>query len=293
MGAPVLLLAVGATKSGTSWLHETLAGHPECHLRSVKELHYFDALDLGRRAGQIREIRASCDQLAARIETAPATKLPALAERLKDRHDWLAVLEREGEDPAAYLGYLTAGAEGARVVGDVTPAYALLPEERLRAMAALTDDVRFVYLMRDPVARLWSHVRMIAARRGPDGTVDPKRARNILNRTLRGEETEIGNRGDYRAALTRLRTAVAPEKLLVLFYEDIFGGGGMTRLCAFLGIAPVEGDTARRVHAGGALDMPGPLRDKAAAWLAPQYDFVARTMGRSLPEAWLANMARV
>ena len=41
----VVLLCIGAAKAGTDWLHRQLSMHPECHLRSIKELHYFDALD--------------------------------------------------------------------------------------------------------------------------------------------------------------------------------------------------------------------------------------------------------
>lgn len=289
MAGPCLLLCVGATKSGTSWLYEALAAHPECHLRSIKELHYFDALEDGRLDRAIDATRAERDRFAARMEEAPLARLPELAQKLADREDWLRVLER-GEDTDAYLGYLSDGAGAARVVGDVTPAYALLPEARLARMARLAEDTRVLYLMRDPVARLWSHVRMIATRRG-GGTLSAEKARNILNRTLRGKESEIERRGDYRAALARLRAAVPAERLMVMFYEDLVAPGGIERICGFLGIAPRAADTGQRVHAGERLDMPAGLRDKARDWLAPQYDEVAR-MG-PLPEAWQANMVRV
>lgn len=287
MAQTTLMFCVGATKSGTSWLYEALADHPECHFRTVKELHYFDALERGKLADQASEIAKWRDRLAERLASAPRDKKASLALRVKDRDDWLAVLRLGKEDRAAYLAYLTQGQGRARVLGDVTPAYGLLPVERLRAMAGLTPDVRFVYLMRDPVARLWSHVRMMAARRG-DGTVDPARAANILNRTLNGKESEIESRGDYAAVLGRLDAAVASDKLLPLYYEDLFGGDGMARLCAFLGIARMGGEQARRVHEGVALDMDAGLRDKARDWLAPQYDFAAQRMG-GLPQAWQAN----
>ena len=292
MGDTTLMFCVGATKSGTSWLYEALAAHPECHFRTVKELHYFDALEKGKLDAQIAEIGRWRDRLAERLAGASGDKRANLTRRVQDRDDWLRVLRLGHLDHAAYLGYLQQGQGQAPLIGDVTPAYALLPVERLRAMAGLTADVRFVYLMRDPVARLWSHVRMMTARRGDDGTVDPDRARNILNRTLMGRETEIEVRGDYGAALARLDAAVPRSRLLLMYYEDLFGGDGMARLCDFLGIARMAGEQARRVHAGAALDMPQPLRDKAQAWLAPQYAAVAQRMGR-LPEAWQANKVEV
>ena len=45
---PTLLFCVGATKAGTSWLFDYLKHHPECHLRSVKELQYFYAHEQNR-----------------------------------------------------------------------------------------------------------------------------------------------------------------------------------------------------------------------------------------------------
>lgn len=293
MGKTTVMFCVGATKSGTSWLHEALADHPECHFRSVKELHYFDGLEKRSFARQADDMTVWRDRLAERLLSAPDRKKADLARRVADRDDWIALLRKGQEDTGAYLAYLHKGQRPqAKVVGDVTPAYALLPVDRLRAMAKLADDVRFLYLMRDPVDRLWSHVRMIAARRGDGTTADPQRASNILNRTLRGAESEIEIRGDYAAALSRLDQAVPADRLLVLFYEDLFGGDAMARACGFLGIAPVAGEQARRVHAGAALDMPAPLRDKARDWLAPQYAAVAERMGR-LPDSWQANMVRV
>ncbi len=94
--------------------------------------------------------------------------------RQRDLDAAIALLGRP-ESGAAYLDYLGAG-QGAAVVGDITPAYGLLSVERLRAMAAL-GETRFLYILRDPVARLWSHVRMIAGRREPDGCGDRRSGR--------------------------------------------------------------------------------------------------------------------
>jgi hypothetical protein len=39
-------LGIGAQKSGTTWLHDNLARHPQVWLPPVKEIHYFDRPDL-------------------------------------------------------------------------------------------------------------------------------------------------------------------------------------------------------------------------------------------------------
>lgn len=282
-GATVMF-CVGATKAGTGWLYEYLSAHPDCHFRSIKELHYFDALDEGRLDRQIERHEARAAVLAKKVAAAGGAAVLGEIARLRDRTDWLGVLRRGREDTAAYLGYLHGGRGGESVVGDITPAYSLLGEERLAAMATLAPDVRFVYLLRDPVERLWSHVRMMAVMREPAGGLAPDRAARILKRTLRGEESQIARRSDYAANLARLRRAVG-ERLLVAFHEELFEGDATARICEHLGIAHRPAPGGNVVHQGPPLDMTPEQRAAARAWLAPQYDHVAATEGR-LPPAW-------
>jgi hypothetical protein len=274
MPAPTILFGVGATKAGTSWLWDWLRGHPQAHVRGIKELHWFDALEAGRLDAAARDLRRQIADAEAR-GAAPA--------RLADLRAWLAVLERG--DQAGYLDYLTAGAGSARLVADVTPAYALLPEGRLRHMGTLAPDVRFLYILRDPVDRLWSHVRMIARRRAKGAEITPDQCRRILMRTLRGEEPEIAVRSDYAGALARLTAAVAPARLMLQVFEEMFAQGPMDRIAAFLGLAPHPAQVAVRVHSGVAMDMPEAARARARDWLAPQYDHAARVLGR-MPATW-------
>ena len=159
----------------------------------------------------------------------------------------------------------------------MTPAYALLPEERLADMARMAPDVRFLYLLRDPVERLWSHVRMMAGRRDENGVVDADACAHILKRTLKGREDQIAMRSDYGGALKRLGAAVPKAKLLVEVFEDMVGANGLDRICDFLGIARFKGNPAP-VHEGTAVKMTAAQRREARAWLEPQYD-AARKSG--------------
>jgi hypothetical protein len=274
MTGPAILFCVGATKAGTSWLWEWLREHPQAHLRSIKELHWFDAVETDRLQ---REAHAT------RLQIAEAEALGARPDRIADLRDWLSVLE-QGND-AAYMGYLRHGADRASLVADVTPAYALLPEERLRHMAGIAPEVRFLYILRDPVDRLWSHVRMIARRRAKGAEVTADRCRRILMRTIRGEEPEIAARSDYAGALARLTAAVPSARLMLQVFEEMFDQSAMDRIAAFLGIGLHPAALAVRVHEGVDFSLPAGARTKARAWLQPQYDLTARMLGR-MPPAW-------
>lgn len=280
----VVLFCVGAAKAGTSWLHHQFSAHPECHFRSIKELHYFDALDGGRLGKEMRKHRDQQTALLQRL--AEAGRLPdeEQARRLRDRADWMDVLERGAEDAPAYLGYMADGAGEARVIGDMTPAYALLSEERLSRMARMAPDVRFLYLMRDPVERLWSHVKMIAVRRDEFDRATADRCGEILDRTISGREDQIARRSDYAATLRRLAGAVPGARTLVEIFEEMVAGEGLARICDFLGISRMTGDPVP-VHAGPELGMTREQRRRAADWLAPQYDAAERALGR-MPGAW-------
>jgi hypothetical protein len=289
-GPPTLLFCVGATKAGTSWLHDYLSGHPECHLRGMKELHYFDCHDLGANWAK-NDVKARIAKVEEVLASAGPERAFTLAAKLADLKALLKLLQKP-VDEAAYLAYLTEGRGEAKLVADVTPAYSLLSAERLRRMMGLLPDVRFLYMLRDPIARLWSHVRMMARRRGGDGKVARGRAARILEGVIAGREAEIAVRSDYRGALERLREAIDPARLMVAFYEELLTAPGIGALCAFLGIGQRPADLGRRVHEGVELAMEPAQVQAARDWLRPQYEYVERTMGR-LPQAWQRALTEV
>lgn len=295
MSAPALLFGLGATRAGTSWLYSYLAGHPQCRFRSVKELHYFDVVESGGWdwwLGHLRERRA---EVAARHDrAADAARRAALALRLADYEGLIGLLARRQTDDAAYCAYVTAGAgPGVRLAGDITPAYGLLGEATLARMQALAPVTRFVYLLRDPVARLWSNIRQVVPQRCGGGADPEAKARHVFDRLVAGKEGEIARRSDYAGTLARIGRAIRPENLLVLFYETLFEEPVLRRLCAFLGLDARPADTARRVNEAVAVPLDPARRAAARRLLAPQYDHVRGTFGDAVPASWLAEPAEV
>lgn len=290
---PTVLFGVGAAKSATSWLHDYLVGHPDCSFRRVKELHYFDAAESGKWGGQIKRLEGELSRLTARLPEFSNKRAEWYNRRVADHSDWLEVLKLRRRDDALYMDYLMA--RGGRLVGDITPAYSLLTTESLSSMVALTSDVRFVYVIRDPVSRLWSHVRMNAARSGGGAPVED-RARVLMDQVLSDPESEtaqsILSRGDYAGALLRLSAAVAPSQLFVCFMEDMVAPEGVTALCEFLGIRRHPGQYERRMHEGPPMALDARRRAAAAELLKDQYDFVARIFP-TLPDAWHRSLGKV
>ena len=284
MAGPALIFGIGATKAGTSWLWDYLYHHPQCRFRAVKELHYFDALD----RGSGRFFRKALARRVAELERAGRDgPLPRFRQAvLEDGRLWLDRFDGCTPDDAGYLDFIGLGRGDARVVGDITPAYSLLSEERYRAMAGLAGDVRFVFLLRDPVARLWSNVRMSA---GPDASASELDA--TLAGVLAGDERQIGPRSNYRRTLRRLFRAVPRERVHLEFYERLFSPEAIGRLCGFLGIAAEPAAFDRVVHRGRPASLPPARLRQMLDFLEPQYSFVEALMG-GLPEEWTQTMVK-
>lgn len=278
MGAQRLIFGIGAAKSGTSWLWEYLYHHGQTSIRAVKELHYFDVLERGGKTWAQDVLRREVDE--AKALAAAGSIRPFRAKRLIDGQEWLKRFDGKTRDDAAYLDFLGLGQGAARVVGDFTPSYGLLREETYAQMANMAEDVRFVFLIRDPVARLWSNVRMDAGAGADAATLD-----RLLTEVMETPGHEIALRSNYRRTLNRLLSVVPAERVHIEFYERLFTPEAIARLCAFLGIDPEPADFGKVVWGGTPAVLPAGRIGQMAAFLQPQYNFIEKMMG-DLPAEW-------
>jgi len=299
--AATLMFGLGVTRAGSTWLYRYLAGHPDCALPRVKELHYFSTMDFGGAERQVNRLSRLSKRAAKQYDRADAKgdadKKASVVDWQRDIADLSDLVSRD-EDSAAYLSYLTQH-RGGQLHGDITPAYALLSEERLSMMAGLSPRSRFVMFLRDPVSRLWSNVlqsaRLKALRREDDPPTEmiAQIAKNMFNQWTKGNAEPLAVRCDYEGMLTRLGRAVPGERVFVDFYERLFRDETIAKLCAFLGISDHKANFEHRSNVSDRIDMTDAQRDIARARLAPQYDFIDSYMGGDLPKRWMQNRPAV
>ena len=161
-GYKTFLICLGAQKAGTTWLWRYLLGHPQCAVTPLKELHFFDK-------GNLRLIK-----LLKEVELEiPGAKDPEEIAFLRDKHHFISHAvelysrpERTAEDFEKLVSSIAT--PEARVVAEFTPANGLLKTQQLKALAGLPIAPKFVLILRDPVDRMWSQIRMLAARREQD-----------------------------------------------------------------------------------------------------------------------------
>ena len=287
-GDVTLFMGLGAPKCGTTSLYERMRAHPDCHLRAVKELHYFDSLASGtaRGRGYIESVHRRLDRQRKRTYR-PSRRL-ALRRDARDHSDWLGTFDGTSRDDAAYLGYLCHGWRRQRVVGEITPDYAALGPDWLRAIRDVAPDVRAVLVLRDPVARLLSHVRMAAGRLAP-GQLDETAIR-MARETLDGQHRWIARFSDYRRIVTQITSVFPQNRLHLEFFERLFTRDALSRIGAFLGIAPLDARPRAALHQGIPVAFPPDLLDACRGYLEPQYDFAREYFGDRLPESWRADV---
>jgi len=260
MAAPAVLYCVGATKAGTSWLYRYLHDHPDCAMPAVKEAHYWDTFDADDLEKQLVFYRVRLREMRdTKLDAADAGRgwqVENLDRRINEMKALVAVLEGDRTDDRAYLGWMLEGRTDGQIVGDMTPNYATLSDDMIARMRDAAPASKFIFLIRDPLDRLWSHIRMQARRQRQAHEVYEKKSNNILYRMLnRGQETHILERGDYPKIIRKLRRLIPEGRLLIQFTEDLFTPLGLKRVCDFLGIATVKPEVQQPVHKGPEVVM--------------------------------------
>lgn len=157
--------------------------------------------------------------------------------------------------PAAYARWFEDA--GARIHGEITPAYAILPAEQVAMATRLMPQVRLIFLMRDPIERAWSQAQMNLLRHGG------RAAESVADAEWREHLSSpaVIDRSRYCAALDRWSGPVPASRIMTAFFEEISldPGALLHRACAFLGADPHPGAPPAAtgvVNAGEGVAMP-------------------------------------
>lgn len=265
-----LVIGLGAMKCGTTWLSDYLGRHPGFFHAPIKEMNVFN-----RRWPNAFDQDGPAFRLWRMEEIVLDPRYPRSG-RLRMRLRALAEIGRIGTDQD-YLAFFARRMRGQGAFGEISPSYALLPPEGLRHIAGLTADVRFLFLMRDPVARMVSNIQHLRRRLRRHDSVD-----QMIADVAPGHPLWL--RGDYGRTLDALAEAGVTAKTLV--YEEMFRDDTIRELCTWLDLPFAPPDFARRLNVaqgeGLTDDQKSRLRDR----LDPVYQDLSRRFGADRPKAW-------
>lgn len=130
----------------------------------------------------------------------------------KEMHYFDRALHRA---PAAYFRHFPSDREVKR--GEITPAYALLSTRRIAYVHRLLPDLRLVLLLRDPVERAWSQIRMNLA----DVPGRPLASLSLEEVTRAVDSPAVRRRSDYPGTIERWTAFFARDRLLIGYHRQI------------------------------------------------------------------------
>ncbi|SMX50744.1 hypothetical protein [Maliponia aquimaris] len=273
------LICVGGTKCATSWLHDHLSRLPGVAASPLKELHFFN-----RRFA--RNALSDMDLLAVRRLGLYLSQGDDPVATLRDTAVVRAAVDRVQMiyDDDAYFGHFARiSGPDTRVLCDTTPAYSAMGAEGFAWMRAFCEAqglrVKVLFVMRDPVERLWSHLRHMQQQTLIED------AAAAWPRAL--ETAPVMARGDYCATVTALDTCFDPQDRLYLFTEALTDPETLRRLCSFVDVPYIAADTATRLNRTEiTTDLPAEARAAFLRQLAPQYAFCQARFGAEVPGSW-------
>ena len=219
-------IGIGAQKSATSFIHKLLERHPNVAFPATRERLNAPPIDLDGRL----------------VVTWPKE---------------IQFLHGENSDMSweDYLGVFRDNPPG-KVYGEISPAYLVAPQERIRELRERAPHVRLFAILRDPVERDWSAVRMIAKRQRKLDDHDVLMSISTWD--------QIRSYGDYATGLRNWLEVFPRDQLLVLPFELLQTDRErmLRTLCAHLGVdaEPILNVDQERVFTGPEAPLPDDIR---------------------------------
>lgn len=273
-----LCLGVGAQKAGTTWLAAYFHTHPSVFMSPIKELHYFDALWLPERMGKRNDQHLGHLRRVARGIT--LDDVTARNAKWKDLGLQYERLEMVGGGPEKYIEYFARRVGDEPVAAEITPSYSMLSGENFREIRCLHSRMKAVFLMRNPIDRVWSAMRHLE-RKG-------LKVEDRFERAIQSQGVLL--RSDYGRTLDALAAGFPEEDVFIEFYEDLFNEPTIRRLCAFLSIPYHPAPFDRVVNKAKEKTMSHEQRARIGTLLRPVYDHCHKRFGDRLPKRWRADM---
>jgi hypothetical protein len=282
---------IGAQKSATTWLYQELCNHPSISKFPVKEIHFWNAyeanfpahLRLGNRTIQKRIFKTdfwrklSVQILGNKIEIQNLSFF------------WYFFFCNYSLEWYFGLNRFSKG----KLIGDFTPAYSFLKEETVAEISSHYPNSKVVFVLRDPIDRLWSQWRMFV-RRNPN-TRDLSFREYVLDEKLFFAffaKEGLNKRCDYRYTIITYSKYFS-GRFFLGFYDDIVSGGPAF-IDAFdkdvLSLSKKRNQSISQIKVNDSMEVSIPesilnfLKEKLFDqyyWLATNYD--------GFPKIWFNN----
>lgn len=273
------LLGVGCQKGGTSWLYRYLREHPNANLGFKKEYHVFDGMYLSECEGYKKR-----NSSFIRFRKLQSLRPKKIFQTLKYRGFYSNV-----DNYFSYFNSCLDETKNIYLTGDITPGYSGLPADVFRLIKSKLDDLgvdaKVVFLMRDPVERCISAVRMM---RRNSGKVSGSSEEEDLLKAYSTPGYQLHTQ--YELGINNLESVFGREDIHYAFYESMFSEKEIHAITDFLSIPYIKPDFQKQYNVSRTNNVISEnARRKVFDFYEPTYKFVVDKFGIEMVESLWAN----
>ncbi len=137
-----------------------------------------------------------------------------------------------------------------KVVGEFSPTYSALSADhflRIKNLLNADFNIKVVFLMRDPIDRIWSQQRMIEGKPSKGGI-----AKVVVPGEFKAKffkHKGVVARTVFDQTIINLEQVFNKDEIFYGFYETFFVDDEIERLCDFLGISHIKANFSKKVGA--------------------------------------------
>jgi len=266
-------LCIGAQKAATTWLWTMLRQHPEIWMPPIKELHFFDHIYIPKHRYWTLYYINCCvkDYLKLHVQTEKIDL--SLLKYLVDLALSSCPFTEEW-----YRSCFARPAACGKLLGDISPDYCTISEEGvLYVKKLLGEELKIIYMIRNPFNRAISQLKMNLTRRGEEGGTDDFWL-------AAAKDPVIVQRGDYETYVPRWESIFPKLNILYLPYGDVINdpSGLLRKTEKFLGISNHHyKETEKRVNETKEAYVPQVAVNYLKQLLAPQSEFLIKHFGEA------------
>ncbi|MBL0373213.1 sulfotransferase [Rhizobium sp. KVB221] len=270
-------ICIGAQKAGTSWLYQMLIQHPDLWLPPLKELHFFD-----RNAAS-----ESSKEVVRKLVAKAKRKYLSRADQSFDQAKpyWTYLDSIAAEDMLTETWYkriFDYPGASSKITGEITPAYLDMRKKKLAyAMDFLPKETKFIAIVREPLARALSQIRMWAETK----KVTPATEQDW--QVFIDHLTKV-TRGNYMKSIPMWNTKAGKHRILYLPFSDVRDRPQelLGAVEDFIGASHYDGykEIDEQVHTTKKIAIPEWVTKKVEADIQPQRRFLINTFGNEFYE---------
>lgn len=275
-----LFMGAGAMKAGTTWVTKHLKTHKDIYFCYEKEISYFAYLHV-----------PNCKYVLSEDFRGKKAKqyVNATNTRTNDIKRVLLWSANFVSNPVNDWWYAQnfAFRGNKRYSADFSNLYALLDKNGWEHVKSITNNLKVVYIMRDPISRLWSHIRFQMML---DGKIDEMANWTQDDYYKFGKQNHIWRNTNYNKAVRSMQDNLETTQYHFDFFERIKSEPKalLNGIESFLGVEEREynlDELKGKVNASTSLKRPEFFEDIFGEEL---YEGVneLKSMGITVPASW-------